>query len=154
MYLFLLEMGMTRLLLITLFVLSSRTVYAEWLSVDGKIEEGPTPYTIYVDPDTIRRNGNLVELWVLMDFKTIQTETTPSHLSVKSQRELNCTGEHVRLLGLTAFSGHMGKGNAVYSYSDSKDQGIAIEPDSVAHRLWKFACDKDGTVKSAWSFNR
>lgn len=145
---------MTRLLLITLLALSSRPVYAEWVSVDGKFEEGSTPYTIYVDPDTIRRNGDLVKLWALMDFKTIQTEPSPSHLSVKSQREFNCADEHVRLLRLTAFSGHMGNGNAVYSYSDSKDQGIAIEQDSVAHRLWKFACGKDGTVKSAWSFNR
>ena len=145
---------MTRLLLITLLALSARTVYAEWVPVDGKFEEGPTPYTVYVDLDSIRRNGDVVKLWALMDFKTIQTEPTPSHLSVKSQREFNCTDEHVRLLALTAFSGHMGKGNAVYSYSDSKDQGIAIESDSVAQRLWKFACGKDGTVKSARSFNR
>jgi hypothetical protein len=145
---------MTQLLLIALLALSSRPVYAEWVSIDGKFEEGPTPYTVYVDPDTIGRNGDVVKLWALMDFKIIQTEPSPSHLSVKSQREFNCTDEHVRLLALTAFSGHMGNGNAVYSYSDSNDRGIAVELDSVAHRLWKFACGKDGTIKSARSFNR
>jgi hypothetical protein len=145
---------MTRLPLITLLVLSSGPVYAEWVSVGGNIEEGLTPYTVYVDLDTIRRNGDVVKLWALMDFRTIQTEPSPSHLSVKSQREFNCTDEHVRLLTLTAFSGNMGNGNAVYSYSDPKDQGIAVEPDSVAQRLWKFACGKDGTVKSARGFDR
>jgi hypothetical protein len=145
---------MTRLLLITLLILSSGPVYAEWVPVDGNVEEGLTPYTVYVDLDTIRRDGNVVKLWALMDFKTIQTDPGPSHLSVKSQREFNCTDEHVRLLALTAFSGNMGNGNAVYSYSDSKDQGIAVEPDSVAHRLWKFACGKDGMVRSARSFDR
>jgi hypothetical protein len=145
---------MTRLLLITLLVLSGGPVYAEWVSVGGNVEGGLTPYTVYVDLDTIRRDGNVVKLWALMDFKTIQTDPGPSHLSVKSQREFNCTDEHVRLLTLTAFSGNMGNGNAVYSYSDSKDQGIAVEPDSVAHRLWKFACGKDGMVRSARSFDR
>jgi hypothetical protein len=154
MYLFLLEIGMTRLLLITLLALSGKPVYAEWVSVDGRFEERPTPYAVYVDPDTIRRNGDLVKLWVLTDFKTIQTEPTPPHLSVTSQREFQCNEERVRLLALTAFSGHMGTGNAVYSYSDSQDQGIEIEQDSVAHRLWKFACGKDVAVKSARSVNR
>jgi hypothetical protein len=133
---------MKRLLLITLLVLSSGPVYAEWVSVGGNVEEGMTAYTVYVDLDTIRRNGDVVKLWALMDFKTIQTDPSPPHLSVKSQREFDCTEERVRLLTLTAFSGHMGNGNAVYSYSDSKDQGIAVEPGSVAQSLWKVACGK------------
>ncbi|MFI5247916.1 MAG: surface-adhesin E family protein, partial [Nitrospirales bacterium] len=106
---------MTRLLLMTILILSSGPVYAEWVSVGRNVEEGLTPYTVYVDLDTIRRDGDVVKLWALMDFRTIQTEPSPSHLSVKSQREFNCTDEHVRLLALTAFSGHMGSGEAVYS---------------------------------------
>ena len=77
-----------------------------------------------------------------MDFNTIQNEPGSSHVSVKSQREFNCTEERVRLLGLTAFSGNMGGGNAVHSYSSSSDQGIPVEPGSVAQSLWEVACNK------------
>ena len=39
----------------------------------------------------------------------------------------------------------MGSGNGVYRYSDSKDQGIAVEPGSVAQSLWKVACGKESS---------
>lgn len=131
------------LLMLPLVLLSSGQANAEWMPVGGNVEAGLTGYTVYVDPDTIRRNGDVVKLWALMDFKTIQTEPSPPHLSVKSQREFDCTKERVRLLALTAFSGHMGSSNAVYRYTDSKDQGIAVEPGSVAQSLWKVACGKE-----------
>ena len=51
--------------LITLLFLNSVPAYAEWVAV----EETPGLRTVYFDPDTIRREGNLVTLWLLMDFK-------------------------------------------------------------------------------------
>jgi hypothetical protein len=127
-------------LLISLLVLSVGSVHAEWVSVGGKLEEGLTGYTVYVEPDTIRRNGEVVKLWALMDFSAMQTEPNPTYLSVQSQREFDCTEERVRLLALTAFSGNMGSGKVVFSYSDPNDQGISIEQGSVAQSLWKFVC--------------
>jgi hypothetical protein len=55
-------------LLITLLVLSSGPAYAEWVKID-EID----PYTLYVDPDTIRRKGDLVKMWQVYDFKAVQT---------------------------------------------------------------------------------
>ena len=133
---------MKRRLLIILVLLISGPAYAQWVPVGGKVEEGLTVYTVYVDPDTISRNGDVVKVWALMDFKTIQNEPGPPHLSVKSQREFDCTEERVWLLALTAFSGNMGNGNAVYRYSDAKDQGTPVEPSSVAQSLWIVACNK------------
>jgi hypothetical protein len=59
---------MTRLFLITLLVLSSGPAYAEWVAVE-KNYLLPGRQTVYVDPVTIRREGNLVTLWQLTDFK-------------------------------------------------------------------------------------
>jgi hypothetical protein len=129
-------------LLIAVLLLNVGQAFAEWVSVDSKVEEGLTVYTIYIDPDTIRHNGDVVKLWVLMDFKTRQIESSPPYLSVKSQREIDCTKERIRLVAVTAFSGNMGSGEILYSYSDSKDQGIPVEPGSVAQSLWNFACSK------------
>lgn len=118
----------------------SGPAYGEWVPIAGKVVEEVTEYTVYVEPATIRRNGEVVELWALMDFYAIQTEPSPPYLSVKAQREFHCTEERVRLLALTAFSGNMGSGKVVFSYSDPNDQGISVEPGSVAQSLWKVAC--------------
>ena len=55
-------------LLLTLLVLSSVPAYAEWVAVE-KDYLSPGLQTVYVDPDTIRREGNLVTMWQLIDFK-------------------------------------------------------------------------------------
>ncbi len=126
--------------LITL-LLSVESAHAEWASVVTKVEEGRTAYTVYVDPDSIHYNGDLVTFWALMDFTTRQTVPSPPYMSVRSRREIDCTEEQIRLLAVTAYSGNMGSGEVVYTYSDSvKDRGITIEPGSVAQSLWKFVC--------------
>ena len=56
------------LFLITLLLLSSSPAYAEWVLVSAA-EHG---MTVYADPDTIRRKGELVNMWSLYDFKTEQ----------------------------------------------------------------------------------
>ena len=58
---------MTRLLLITLFLLSSAPAYAEWV----KVTEGDER-TIYADSSTIRVKGNTVKIWELEDEMTIR----------------------------------------------------------------------------------
>ena len=125
--------------LITLLLLTVGPLHAEWVEVGGKVEKGLTVYTVYVDSDTIHRSENVVTLWVLMDFKTTQIQPKPPHMSVKSQREIDCTQKRIRLLALTAFSGNMGSGKEVSSYSDP---GILVEPSSVAQSLLEVACGK------------
>ena len=127
------------LLLLTVLMLGVGPVYAEWVEVGGKVEEG---LTLYVELDTLSRSGDVVKMWELWDFKTSRTETKPPHMSVKSQREYDCTKKLGRLLALTAFSGNMGSGEVVYSNSDFKDQGIPVEPGSVAESVWKVVCSK------------
>lgn len=125
--------------LIAVLLLSVGPAYAEWVLVD---KDDQRERIVYIDPDTIRRNGDVVELWALLDFQTIQTAPSPPYLSVKAQREIDCAKERIRLLAMTAFSGNMGSGEVVYRYSDSNDQGISVEPDSVAESLLYFVCDE------------
>jgi hypothetical protein len=77
---------MKRLLLIILLGLSSAPAYAEWMAVGGNDQIG---MTTYADPGTIRRKGDLVKMWQLNDFNTIQTVEGYSFLSTKKQRESN-----------------------------------------------------------------
>lgn len=125
-------------LLITLLVLSSGPAYAEWLWASANDLTG---LTIYIDPDTIRRNGDLVTLWQLYDYKALQTVAGNSFLSSKAQRQFDCRNQRTKLLAFTHFTGNMGSGNRVISDTDEAEWK-SVAPGSVGHVLWRFACSK------------
>ena len=129
-------------LLITLLVLSSGPVYAEWVAVE-KNYLSPGLQTVYVDPDTIRREGNLVTLWQLNDFKWMQgnPKGTPRFLSTKTHKQFDCAEKRLRLLAFTEFSRRMGTGIRNDGYVD-KDNWLPVEPDSINQALWEVACNK------------
>jgi hypothetical protein len=79
---------MTRLLLLTLLVLSSGPAYAEWGAVISSESAGG--YTVYVDPDTIRHEEDGVEMWELYDYKTRRTTEGFVFLSFKKRIEYGC----------------------------------------------------------------
>ena len=119
--------------LITLLVLSSGPSYAGWVIVSSDDETG---MTVYVDQDTIRRNGDLVKMWHLSDRKT-----TEGYGSIKTQREYDCAAARHRLLAASIFSGHMG-GGKVLEDNVNEGQWISVAPESSGQALWKFACGK------------
>lgn len=125
-------------LMIMLLVLSSGPVYAAWMLTSGDDEAG---MTVYVDSDTIRRNGNLAKMWQLFDYKTVQRVAGDSLLSMKRFNEYDCAEARTRTLGYTWFSGHMGSGNVVYSTSEVQ-QWEQVAPRSINQTLWKEACGK------------
>jgi surface-adhesin protein E len=125
-------------LLLTLLVLSSGPADAEWLWASANNQVG---LTIYVDPETIRRNGDLVKLWQLYDYKTRQTVGGDSFLSSKAQRQFDCVTQRTRLLAFTHFTGNMGSGNRVFSDLD-ESEWKPVAPGSVGQALWRFACSK------------
>ena len=124
--------------LITLLFLNSVPAYAEWVA----IEAPPGLRTVYVDPDTIRRDGNLVTLWLLMDFKWMQGNRSPSRfLSTKTQKQYDCAEKRLRLLAFTEFSRNMGTGIPADGYVD-KGNWVRVERDSISQALWEVACGK------------
>jgi len=125
-------------LLVTFLVLSSGPVYAGWELTSGDDETG---LTVYVDPDTIHRKGNLVKMWQLYDYKTVQTVAGDSLLSFKRYNEYDCTEERTRMLAYTWYSGKMGSGQVVYSTPDEQ-QWEPVVPGSINRTLWRVACSK------------
>jgi hypothetical protein len=124
--------------LITILVLSSVPVHTEWVTIG--YSESLGGYTVYVDPDTIRRKGDhLVKVWALTDYTTVQTVAGRSFLSSKAQSEFDCGEEQHHELAVTWFSDHMGKGNGVWNNSD-ETKWRPVAPGSVGEGVWKFAC--------------
>jgi surface-adhesin protein E len=124
-------------LLFTLLLLSREPAYAEWVAI-GDNNGG---MTIYVNPDTIHRKGDLVMIWFLNDFSTARAMDANRYLSNKTQAEFDCAKERFRLLAFSDFSGNMGHGEVVHSISGESKLG-PVPQDSIAESLWKFACDK------------
>ncbi len=133
---------MTRLLLITLLVLSHGPVYAKWVAVE-KNNQLSELQTVYIDPASIRREGNLVTLWQLTDFVWMQggPRATPRFLSTTTHKQFDCVTMRLRLLSFTEFSHRMGIGIADDGYVD-KDYWLPVEPESMNQVLWKVACGK------------
>ncbi len=129
-----------RLLLITLLVLSHGLVYAEWVAIEKKYQTTDRQ-SVYIDPATIHRDGNLVLLWQLIDFQWMQgnPKGTPRFLSTKTHKQFNCAEKCLRLLAFTDFSRRMGTVIRNAGYVD-KDRWLPVEPESLNHALWEVAC--------------
>ncbi len=123
---------------IALLVLSSGLAYAEWVAIG--YSENLGGYTVYVDPDTIRRKGDhQVKVWALTDYTTMQTVGGRSFLSSKAQNEFDCAKELQHELAVTWFSGNMGNGIGVW-HSSNKTEWRPAAPGSVGEGVWKYTC--------------
>jgi hypothetical protein len=133
---------MKRLLFFTFFtflVLSAELVYAEWIKVSDSDEAGKT---VYVNPSTIRRNSNLVKMWQVNDYKTVQTVGGVRFLTAKEQWEFDCAEMRSRVVALKEYSGNMGSGTVVYTNSQV-GKWLPVISDSLGQTVWKIACGKD-----------
>jgi hypothetical protein len=126
------------LALITLLVLSSVPAHAEWV----RAMNNRTDPTLYVDSDTIRRNGTVVKWWELLDYNTVQTVAGISFLSMKLIREYDCAIEQIRVLAMADFSGNMAEGKVVFS-DFTPSNWVPVQPESMGQTLWKAACGKE-----------
>jgi hypothetical protein len=127
------------LFLIAFLALSSGPAYAEWVEV---VRDDRIGMTLYVDPATIRRRGDVVEMEILYDYKTAQRAGGDSYLSRKVQNEYNCPQNVRRMLGVTEFSGNMASGKIVYNSSTLLTAKCTPVRTSVAETLLKVACGK------------
>ncbi|MET0377444.1 MAG: surface-adhesin E family protein [Spongiibacteraceae bacterium] len=108
---------------------------AEW----SKISTGHNT-TSYADLNTLRKNGDIATMWVLVDFVKVPFDgNNLPYLSLKMNVEYHCTTTQFRFLKLTSFVGHMATGKQPYT---SVDPGTwqAVVPGTVQKPLWDVAC--------------
>lgn len=127
---------MRKVILMMLLAVVSNSAMAEWVDV-GSNEN----ITIFVDPASIQRDGNMAKMWHLTDFKTPQKDMGEKYLSTKDQNEYDCKEVKLRRRASSQHSENMGKGKVVYSDSYTTRWKPA-PPDSGIEIMWKFACAK------------
>jgi hypothetical protein len=106
-----------------------------------EIVSGTDQAKLYVDPESISRNGDVVSVWVLDDLKTAQTRGFSTFLSTRAQEEHDCSQKRFRLVAVERFAGNMGTGNSIYKKS-GESHWAPIPRESMAQSVWKFVCGK------------
>lgn len=130
------------LVLISL-ILVHRPVRAEWLMIDNRYQS-PGLQTVYVDPGSIRREGNLVTISALIDWTWMQGNRSPTRFySTKLTKQIDCAEMRVRTLAATDYYGHMGTGEVIGGGGHtSESHWVPIESGTLNHEFWEAACGK------------
>ena len=97
----------TKALLLSLLLLVTGSAWADWVALGAVDDE-----TFYIDPATIRKDGNLRKVWEIVDHKQRQRN---GEFSIRSRKEYDCSGERVRTLTLSTHSGPMATGETIAS---------------------------------------
>jgi len=130
-------------LLAMFLILSSTPLYAQWVAIDAQYQSHPLQM-VYVDAATIHREGNLVTISALIDWKWMQGNRSPTRFySTKMTKQFNCAEKRVRNRETTDFYGHMGTGEVIGGAGHtSEGHWIAVEPASLNQGVWEAACGK------------
>lgn len=106
---------------------------------------------VYVDPATIKRNGNVVEFSTLIDYATVRSLSGAPFRSATMQDEIDCIGKQSRTLAVTSHSEAMAGGHVV-STSTGYAPWTPIAPKTIPSATSRFVCKKkppQGKIVSA-----
>jgi len=132
-------------LLLTSPILIHGTAQAEWVALEARYQSHPLQ-TAYINPNTIHREGNMVTIAALIEWKEMQGGRTPTRFySTTLTKQFDCLDKRVRTLTATDFYGHMGTGEVIGGGPHaSADRWVGIETGTINQGLWETACGKDG----------
>jgi hypothetical protein len=115
-------------LALLLFVASS--AWADWILMhESDVAK------IYIDPTTVRGEGDLRKVWQLLDFKLDVLGVR----SFREKKEYDCKGERVRRLWQSEHSAPM-TGGRMLKKGGTDDDWNEIPPSTVAEKIMKIVC--------------
>ncbi len=124
-----------QIFILILLTVASGSAMAEWAPVGGNDR-----FTLYSDPTTIIKSGNMVKMLRLTDFKAVQGNIGEHYMSTKRQDEYDCVRERRRIIFVAAHSKKMGEGYVVIRVINKLDDWKPISPGSQGEAMWEFAC--------------
>jgi len=126
---------MKKLLLILLATLVlTGSAWAEWVKV---AENDIADY--YIDPASIRKDGNLRKVWQIQNLK--QQDKEGGELSRRSRDEFDCKQERYRTLSVSEHSGPMASSTTLSS-SEGPFRWREIPPGAIGETVLKIVCAK------------
>ncbi len=125
---------MHRTALILLLAAMSTGAWAEWVFISESIGDDKS----YIDPQTIKKDGNFRRAWVVTDYKTKRRNGVRSF---RALTEVDCTGRRLRILSYTSHSEPMATGGVMGS-GKPKPQWAKITPGTLGSNMLKYVCRK------------
>lgn len=120
-----------------MLALVSTSAMAEWTLVDWNDE-----LSAFINNETIRKDGDKVKVWTLLNYNSIQGEGKYKYKSQKTQHQYDCKKEQFRIIASITYSEKMGEGNNSSIFNSSNDEWNPIPPDSIVENSYKIACGK------------
>ena len=137
-----------RMFFSTFFILTSNTVFAEWIEVGHSDERS---FQMYYDLATLNKTGDIATVKVLKNFKTPRNSVDPNKpytfLSKIATQEIWCSENKERLLHIDIWSGTNGTGKLEQShyYAGRKDWGRRFKISSIESAVISKACSSAKT---------
>ena len=139
---------MRKVVLMLLLAVASSSEAADWADwvvdksnwPDWNVVDRGEAIVIYADVKTIRRAGNVAQMWNLFDFKAArQLGGGRQAQSFRKEQEYDCGKQQARTLYISWHSGHMGEGERIGSDATPGSWQPVLQGTSL-ERLWKIAC--------------
>jgi hypothetical protein len=128
---------MNKLLIALALTLISSSVSAEW---DYIARAADRSSTTYIEGTSIRKSGDKVKLWEMLDYEKGRQLGSKQVLSFKSLKEHDCKEKKYRGLSVIFYSENMERGTIVYSNNDTRPWKNII-PGSTNEASFKYACE-------------
>jgi hypothetical protein len=105
--------------------------WAEWVQYSETNTD-----VFYLDPATIRKDGQFRKVWIVGDMKARDPDGALSH---RVQREYDCENERYRLLAVSTYAGPMASGETLVSGS-AAGSWMPILPNTPSESALKIVC--------------
>ncbi len=106
-----------------------------------RFDAGENGDTVYLDPASMRRHGEKVKVYVLLDTKKAGTAGEFQYRSIKSELELDCANSLVRVAFVSLYTDRMASG-VVVRFGSLDREPEAIEDGSPSASLRARVCAK------------
>lgn len=100
---------------------------SEWVEVGSQ-----KTYAIFVNPASIRKFGDNVEMSHLYELQIIDSVAGKPIRSVKAESEFNCVKEQTRTLSAAAYSGSMGQADPNFRNGEFRNTNLGNIPTGLA----------------------
>jgi hypothetical protein len=119
-------------LLLALTLLISGSAWADWVLI------GTSSATdFFIDPTTIRKDGNRRKIWSLQDQKQRDKR---GFLSIRTRFEFDCIEGKATMLAISTHSGAMGAGDTLSFEQFSLPEWYDTPPNTSLEAIQKVSC--------------
>ena len=112
---------------------------ANYASAGWQIVKETRDGILYIDPDSIEKNGEYIKAVSFQDFHVMQSRSDKSFLSAKFKNEYDCKKIMFRQVELMLFPENMANGELLFAENHAHNWE-APRSDSAEESLLRFAC--------------